>query len=84
MWTALWGGWGVRRYSPAGEIIGFVRLPVANVTKIAFGGDDLTVAYVTTAWSDLTAAERAKQPLAGRVFSFAAGTQGLPQSEIKL
>ena len=75
VWTALWGGWGARRYSPSGEAIGFVRLPVANVTKIAFGGDDLATAYVTTAWSDLTPAQRIEQPLAGRLFSFASGTR---------
>ena len=84
VWTALWGGWGVRRYSPAGEVVGFVRLPVANVTKIAFGGDDLSVAYVTTAWSDLTPAERAEQPLAGRLFQFDSRTRGLPQYEVRL
>jgi sugar lactone lactonase YvrE len=84
VWTALWGGWGVRRYSPKGEVTGFVPLPVANVTKIAFGGEDLATAYVTTAWSDLTPAERVGQPLAGRLFSFASGTRGLTQYEVKL
>jgi D-xylonolactonase len=81
VWTALWGGWGVRRYSPTGEAMGFVRLPVANVTKIAFGRDDLATAYVTTAWSDLTPAERAEQPLAGRLFCFESGARGQPQYE---
>ena len=82
VWTALWGGWGVRRYSQSGDVVGFVRLPVANVTKIAFGGDNLATAYVTTAWSDLTPAERAEQPLAGRLFRFASGTRGQPQYEV--
>ena len=82
VWTALWGGWGVRRYSPTGEVVGFVRLPVANVTKIAFGGDDLSTAYVTTAWSDLSAMERSEQGLAGRLFSFPSGTRGQPQYEV--
>jgi hypothetical protein len=26
-----------------------VRFPVANITKVAFGGDDLRTAYATTA-----------------------------------
>lgn len=82
VWTALWGGWGVRRYSPEGEIVGFVRFPVANVTKIAFGGDDLATAFVTTAWGDLTPVERIEQPSAGRMFSFASGTRGQPQFEV--
>ena len=82
VWTALWGGFGVRRYSPAGKVIGFVRLPVANVTKVAFGGDNLATAFVTTAWGDLTDAERAEQPLAGRLFSFESGARGQPQYEV--
>ena len=82
VWTALWGGWGVRRFSPAGETMAFVRLPVANVTKIAFGGEDLSTAYVTTASEDLSAVERAEQPLAGRLFRFASGTRGQPQYEV--
>ena len=82
VWTALWDGWGVRRFSPSGETIAFVRLPVANVTKIAFGGSDLATAYVTTAWSDLTPAQRVEQPLAGQVFRFESGTQGQSQYEV--
>ena len=82
VWTALWDGWGVRRYSPDGDMMAFVRFPVANVTKIAFGGDDMATAFVTTAWSDLTPAQRAEQPLAGRVFRFASGTRGQPQYEV--
>ena len=82
VWTGLFAGWGVRRYSPAGEPIGFVKLPVANVTKIAFGGDDLKTAYATTAWKGLSAAERQAQPLAGGLFAFAAETPGLPQPQV--
>jgi sugar lactone lactonase YvrE len=82
VWVALWGGFGVRRYSPAGELTGFVRLPVANVTKIAFGGEGLRTAYATSAWKGLSAEERAAQPLAGGVFRFDAGVAGLPQREV--
>lgn len=84
VWVALWGGWGVRRYSPKGELLDFVRLPCANVTKIAFGGDDLKTVYATTAWKGLSAAEREAQPLAGGVFSFRVDTPGLPQHEARL
>jgi len=84
VWVALWGGWGVRRYSPAGEVLGFVRLPCANVTKIAFGGDDLKTAYATTASKGLSAAEREAQPLAGGLFSFPVEVPGQPQHEARL
>ena len=53
-----------------GTLVTEVRLPCANVTKLAFGGPDLRTAYVTTARAGLSAAELAAQPLAGGLFSF--------------
>lgn len=82
VWTGLFAGWGVRRYSPKGEVIGFVKLPCANVTKLAFGGDDLKTVYVTTAWKGLSAAEREAQPLAGGLFRFEVDVAGLPQHQM--
>jgi sugar lactone lactonase YvrE len=82
VWIALWGGWSVRRYSPAGELLTTVRFPVANVTKIAFGGDDGRTAYATTAWKGLSVAERAKQPLAGDIFRFRTEVPGQPSVEL--
>ena len=49
LWVALWGGWCVRRYSPDGELLLSVPIPCAQVTKLAFGGDALRTAFVTTA-----------------------------------
>lgn len=81
IWIGLFGGWGARRYSPRGELIERVEFPVANVTKIAFGGPDLRTAYATTAHKGLSAAERAAQPLAGDIFAFRTGVPGLPASK---
>ncbi|QJU57699.1 SMP-30/gluconolactonase/LRE family protein [Sphingomonas sp. AP4-R1] len=78
LWIGLFGGWGVRRYDPAGRLMEVVRFPVANVTKIAFGGDDLRTAFATTARKGLDAAALAAQPLAGDLFSFDPGVAGLP------
>jgi xylono-1,5-lactonase len=83
VWCGLFGGWGVRRYSPAGEVVSFVRFPCANVTKIAFGGPDLRTAYATTAWKGLTGEVRSGQPLAGGLFRFGVDTPGLPQHEVR-
>ena len=76
LWVALWDGWGVRRYAPSGKLLLHVALPVARVTKIAFGGRDLRTAYVTTARVGLDAAALAKQPLAGGLFAFEAPVAG--------
>lgn len=84
VWIALWGGWGLRRYSPSGELLASVRLPCANVTKLAFGGADLRTAYVTTAWKGLTPAQRSAQPLAGDLFSFEAPVPGLRPVEVSV
>ncbi|EQB07987.1 SMP-30/gluconolactonase/LRE family protein [Novosphingobium lindaniclasticum] len=78
LWTGLFGGWGVRRYDPAGKLMVTVKFPVANITKIAFGGPGLCTAYATTARKGLSAAELEQQPLAGDVFAFDAGVSGLP------
>lgn len=83
VWTALFAGWGARRYSPKGERIGFVRFPVANVTKLAFAGPDLKTVYATTAWKGLSRAEREAQPLAGALFRFSVDTPGLPQHDVR-
>jgi xylono-1,5-lactonase len=83
VWIALWGGWAVRRYSPEGKLLATVRLPCANVTKIAFGGPDLRTAYVTTAWKGMTREQRAAQPLAGDLFSFEAPAPGLRPVEVQ-
>jgi xylono-1,5-lactonase len=80
LWVALFGGWRIERYSPQGAVIGSVRFPCANITKLAFGGSDLRTAYATTAKLQLSAEDRARQPLAGGLFRFAVDTPGLPQA----
>jgi sugar lactone lactonase YvrE len=84
VWVALYGGWAVRRYSPSGQLLATVRLPCANVTKVAFGGPDLRTAFVTTACGGLTEEDRAAQPLAGDLFSFEAPAPGLRPVEVDL
>jgi D-xylonolactonase len=81
VWVGLFGGWGVNRYSPSGELLGKLALPVANCTKAAFGGDDLKTLYITTAWKGLSAEQRLQQPLAGGLFAVRVTTPGLPANE---
>jgi sugar lactone lactonase YvrE len=79
LWTGLFGGWGLRRYSPKGELLQTLRLPCSAVTKAAFGGDDLRTLYITTAHVALNAEERQQQPLAGGLFRVRVDVPGLPQ-----
>jgi len=78
LWIGLFGGWSARRYAPDGTLVETVRFPVANVTKIAFGGPDLRTAFATTAAKGLSDAERAAQPEAGNLFSFRVDVPGAP------
>ena len=75
LWLALWDGWSVRRYSPDGTLLGVVELPVARVTKPAFGGPTLDDLYITTAAPD---EPDSKQPHAGGIFLVRPGVGGLP------
>lgn len=84
IWIAVFGGARIERYSPAGRHIGNVGFPCSNITKLAFGGDDLRTAYVTTAWKGLTLAQRVHEPLAGGLFTFRTDTPGLPQHQFSL
>ena len=82
LWTGLFGGWGVRRYAPSGELLARVAFPCANVTKIAFGGPDLRTAYATTARKGLSAQELEAQPLSGALFAFEVDVPGLEQHDV--
>lgn len=77
LWIALFGGWEAWRFSPAGERLARVRFPVANITKLAFGGDDLRTAYATTARLHLRPEALAEQPQAGDLFEFRVDVPGV-------
>jgi len=63
LWVALWGGSAVQRYTPDGQLVLKVELPVAQVTKPAFGGPDRSDLYITTARRG-----RHDEPHAGDIF----------------
>lgn len=74
IWSAIWDGYGVRRYSPDGTLLGTIRMPVAKVSSVIFGGDALDEMYVTTAGGD-PGAETAD----GTLYRIRAGVRGLPE-----
>ena len=84
VWIALYAGWEARRYSSAGELVQTVRFPAANVTKIAFGGDDLCTAFATTARQLLSPEDIAKQPLIGSLFEFSVDAPGVQCPLVRL
>ncbi len=81
VWSAHWDGWRVTRYDPEGKIERVIYLPVQRPTSCTFGGPDLDLLFITSAWTGLSDTDRRKQPLAGDLFLVHAGVKG--QKEIE-
>jgi len=79
LWIAFWDGWCVRRYSPAGDWLETIKVPVQRPTSCAFGGPDFDRLYVTSARRDLDEAALAMQPNAGGLFLLCPGVRGLAE-----
>lgn len=79
VWNAEYDGGRVVRYAPDGAVDRVLDMPVRRPTCCAFGGPDLSTLFVTTAAQRLTEAERAAQPLAGRLLAIEVGVRGLAE-----
>ena len=77
LWVAFWDGWCVRRFSPEGERIAELKMPVQRPTSCAFGGPDLDLLFVTSASIGLSGADRQSQAQAGGLFLVEPGVRGL-------
>ena len=80
LWVAFWGGGQVRNFSPEGNLLGVVTLPVSLVTNCAFGGADLSTLYITTADSSHESFVTGDEPLAGSLFLADVGIRGRLQN----
>ena len=79
LWIAFWDGWCVRRYSPAGECLSELKVPVSRPTSCAFGGGDFDQLYITSASIGLDEAALAVQPQAGGLFVASPGVRGVAE-----
>ena len=81
-WMAGVTGWQLVRFTPAGKVDQIIEMPAEKPSKIAFGGKDLDVLYVTTIGSNPTPGTEARQPQAGGVFALRVpGVRGLPAAD---
>jgi sugar lactone lactonase YvrE len=76
VWTALFGGGQVRRWSPEGELLAVVELPVPKVSSCCFAGPDRDLLVITTSAEGYDAQQRADEPDAGRLFTARPGVTG--------
>ena len=79
-WVAFYGAGKVAQFSPAGQRLREIRLPVKAPTMPCFGGPDLKTLYITTARQKHTPEELAAMPLAGGIFAAAVDIPGLPET----
>jgi sugar lactone lactonase YvrE len=77
LWNARWDGSCVVRFAPDGSVDRVIEVPAAQVTNCAFGGDDLSTLYITTARHGLSAAQLDATPEAGNIFALKPGVRGL-------
>jgi sugar lactone lactonase YvrE len=82
-WTCLFGGGRVQQYSPKGQLLAEVKLPVTHVTCACFGDADLKTLYITTARIRLTEAELSREPTAGSVYAVRVDEPGLIEHRFK-
>jgi len=76
LWIAHWAGSRVTRWDPLKkECLMTIHLPVSKVTSCAFGGDNLTDLYITSASVEI---DRTKEPLAGSIFVVRNVGKGVP------
>ncbi len=77
IWLAHFAGSRITRYSPEGEILNVISMPVPNITSCTFAGPDLAMLYITTARHLLSEEDLHKYPLSGSLFSCKPGVTGL-------
>lgn len=82
LWVACFEGARLVRFSPQGELLGELPLPVRCPTMPCFGGSDLRTLYITTARRGRPAGEQAAQPWAGHVLAARVGVPGLPAARV--
>jgi sugar lactone lactonase YvrE len=78
LWIAIWGAGEVRSFAPSGGLAAVVRVPTPHPSSVAFIGDDLDTLLITTASRDLSDAELAQYPDAGRLFLARVDATGTP------
>lgn len=75
-WCAMFEGGRLLRFSPQGDILREVKLPLRCPTMLAFGGDDLRTLYITSASHGRPALEREQLPMTGCLLSMQVDVAG--------
>jgi sugar lactone lactonase YvrE len=78
VWVAEWNAARVTCFSPDGDVVHVVHVPVPHVTAVAFVGPARDRLLITSARDELEPERREQFPLSGRVFLADVDAVGLP------
>jgi len=78
LWVAFWEGSAVRCFSPSGQLLEELTLPVRCPTSCAFGGPDLRTLYITSAYVALGEGRGELDGALLRVDNLTTGTPATP------
>jgi sugar lactone lactonase YvrE len=78
IWLSHFAGSRITRYSPEGQVLQVIAMPVPNITSCTFAGTDLDTLYITTARHLLSEEEIHQYPLSGSLFACKPGVTGCP------
>lgn len=82
LWCSIWGGGGVRVHDAEGRLLEGegISIDAPHASSVAFAGEGLDVAVVSSASRDLSADERSRYPFAGGLWLARPGATGLPMT----
>jgi sugar lactone lactonase YvrE len=75
-WCAMYEGGRILRFSPSGELLRQIRLPLRCPTMLAFGGPDLRTLYITSVRDKRSDAELGEYPLSGHILALRVDVPG--------
>ncbi len=81
VWSARWDGWILTRLAPDGSEDARIRFPAKKISCVAFGGEDYTDIYVTSAGGFN---RKENGPGAGSLFRLNLGIPGRPEFRSKI
>lgn len=68
-WTVMYEGRRLLRFSPEGELLQEVLLPVPFPTMVCFGGPDMKTLFITTASQKMSDEDLQRYPLSGYILT---------------
>jgi sugar lactone lactonase YvrE len=84
LWLAEWGAARVACYGPDGTRIETLPFDAPHTSCPAFGGDEMTALYCTTALEGMDRTARAAHPRAGMTFAATGVARGVPEYQVIL